>query len=462
MNIKALEIRLGSRRIGLLFQFAPEAGAVINRFVADEDVARDPNLPIVSLSWRAQSPQEQVMFWRDVYSQAFNGKLAKDGQSWFLPPFFQNLLPEGVFRNQLANARKCEPNDHFELLAACGKDLPGNIYALPIELSRIELGRLITQNADALEMTVTADPLEDGVSLSGFQPKLGVIKEGERFVGRTKDDDSHIIAKLPVGGYALLPEVEALSLQLAHVAGVDVCEAYLAPLSQLAAQHEYELGDIRHETNFLAVNRFDRTSGTRIQCEDFAQVIGVMPEDKYSLDYSYLQVAAVLLSYPSLGTPAVMELLRRIMVNEMLGNPDMHLKNIGLCYPGDGSTPQLSPAYDIVAHTIYTPGGGHGLRILPESFEPTSLADEKSYKARRRQLSLTPNVLRIFCNALDMPGPAAIKAVSDCVVAAVKHWPGIIEQSRLAQSQKEKLLACFYKHPAVQGVMRRNPSLLKV
>lgn len=304
MNIKALEIRLGSRRIGLLFQFAPDAGAMINRFVADEDVARDPNLPIVSLSWRAQSPQEQVVFGRDVYSQAFNGKLAKDGQSWFLPAFFQNLLPEGVFRNQLAWARKCEPNDHFELLAACGKDLPGNIYALPIELSRIELGRLITQNADALEMTVTADPLEDGVSLSGFQPKLGVIKKGERFVGRTKDNDSHIIAKLP--------------------------------------------------------------------------------------------------------------------------------------------------------------GGGHGLRILPESFEPTSLADEKSDKARRRQLSLTPNVLRIFCNALDMPGPAAIKAVSDCVVAAVKHWPGIIEQSRLAQSQKEKLLACFYKHPAVQGVKRRNPSLLKV
>ncbi|NYT76086.1 hypothetical protein H0A71_03645 [Alcaligenaceae bacterium] len=53
-------------------------------------------------------------------------------------------------------------------------------------------------------------------------------------------------------------------------------------------------------------------------------------------------------------------------------------------------------------------------------------------------------------------------AVINRFVAAVKHWPDIIQQSRLAQSQKEKLLAYFYKHPAVQGVMRRNPSLLKV
>lgn len=465
MNIKALEIRLGKRRLGLLFQFAPEGGAVINRFVADEDVARDSDLPVVSLSWRANSPQEQVTFWRDLYSQAFNGRLARDSRSWLLPPFFQNLLPEGIFRNQLASARKCEPNDYFELLAACGGDLPGNLYALPVELSRTELGRLVTQDADALEMTVTAEPLEDGVSLSGFQPKLGVVKDGDRFVGRTRDEDSHIIAKLPVGGYPLLPEVEALSLRLAHAAGVDVCEAHLAPMGQLAAQHGYELGAIRNETNFLAVTRFDRVPGARSQCEDFAQVFGVMPEDKYSPDYSYLQVAAVMLSYPSLGKPAVMELLRRIMVNEMLGNPDMHLKNIGLCYPDDGSAPQLSPAYDIVAHTIYTPSRGHGLRILPQDFEPISPAGKSGreghppVQVRGRQLGLTPNVLRIFCNGLEMPGSAAIKAVSDCVVAAIKHWPGMIQESPLAPSQKETLLAHFHKHPAVQGVVRRGVSV---
>lgn len=41
---------------------------------------------------------------------------------------------------------------------------------------------------------MTAEPLDDGVSLSGVQPKVGVIKEGGRYVGRTKMQDTHIIA----------------------------------------------------------------------------------------------------------------------------------------------------------------------------------------------------------------------------------------------------------------------------
>src|SRR5690606_30102965 len=193
---------------------------------------------------------------------------------------------------------------------------------------------------DALEITVTAEPLEEGVSLSGVQPKLGVLKAGDRYVGRTKDQDTHIIAKLPVVAYPLLPEVEELSLRLARAAGVDACEAYLEPLGKLAAQHHYDLGHVQTTTNFLAVVRYDRRPGARVHCEDFAQVFGVMPEDKYALQLSYLSVAAVLLSRPSLGEAAVHELLRRIMVNEMLGNPDMHLKNLGLWYP-DGHTPEL-------------------------------------------------------------------------------------------------------------------------
>src|SRR3546814_3018166 len=94
--------------------------------------------------------------------------------------------------------------------------------------------------------------------------------------------------------------------------------------------------------------------------------------------------------------------------------PDMHLKNIGLRYSGDGSTPQLSPAYDIVAHTIYTPSTGHGLRILPADFEPAPLPDNAGKKdgtphqTRRRQLALTPNVLKVFCNALDKIGRAHV------------------------------------------------------
>jgi serine/threonine-protein kinase HipA len=455
MNVKALEIKLGGQRIGVLFQYAPEGAAAINRFVADDAFIGLRHPPTLSLSFQADVPENQALLWRDIHSAPFNGALSKDGGSWFLPPFFQNLLPEGVFREQIAHARHCAANDHFEILAACGNDLPGNVYALPLDLTRQQLGHYITQDADALEMTVSAEPMEQGVSLSGFQPKLGVIRQGDRYVGRTKDQDTHIIAKLPVMAYPLLPEVEALSLRLARAAGVAACDAYLVPLSQLAAQHHYELGDMQAHTRFLAVPRYDRAAGRqRIHCEDFAQVFGVMPEDKYSPDYSYLGVAATFLAYPSLGQAAVHELLRRIVVNEMLGNADMHLKNIGIWYP-DGKTPRLPPTYDIVAHSIYTPVAGHGLRILPENIEARLPARDAKMGANRAR-QLTPAVVRAFCEALGIPEKPAANAIAKCVKAATSTWPGLIHQSALATGQKNKLLAWFEKHPMVSGVMRRT------
>lgn len=454
MNVKALEIYIGELRAGVLFQYAQEGAQTINRFVADRSLIEHTQAPTISLSYLADTAEEQALLWQDYRSPVFNGALSKDRQTWLLPAFFQNLLPEGVFRDQIAQLRKCAPNDHFELLAACGKDLPGNIYALPARLSREALGYYVTQNADALEMTVTAEPLEEGVSLSGVQPKLGVIKDGDRYVGRTKDQDTHIIAKLPVLSYPLLPEVEDLSLRLAKATGVNACEACLEPLGKLAAQHQYDLGEAQAKTNFLAVIRYDRRPGTRIHCEDFAQVFGVMPEDKYTPQISYLAVAAVLLSRPSLGEDAVHELLRRIMVNEMLGNPDMHLKNLGLWYP-DGHTPEMPPAYDIVAHALYVPVTGHGLRILPEALE-TDLRPKDSNGQRGRKLQLTPAVLRLFCNQLGIPERPAIKALADCVKAAYQHWPAMIEESVLTQAQKKKLQEHFFKHHAIESLMRRD------
>lgn len=458
MNIKALEIRIGELRAGVLFQYELDTKQTVNRFVADQPLIDNPQAPTISLSYVADNPEDQALLWQDHRSPLFNGRLSKDQQSWLLPAFFQNLLPEGVFRDQIAELRQCTPNDYFELLAACGKDLPGNIYALPAKLSPEELGQYIAQTEDMLEMTVTLEPLEQGVSLSGVQPKLGVIKDGDRYVGRTKDRDTHIIAKLPVVAYPLLPEVEELSLRLAKAAGVNACDACLEPMNKLAAQHHYDLGDLQthpSNTNFLAVVRYDRQPGTRIHCEDFAQVFGIMPEDKYSKETSYLSIAALMLSLPSLGETAVHELLRRIMVNEMLGNPDMHLKNIGLWYP-DGRTPALPPAYDIVAHTLYTPVTGHGLRILPKTYE-TELGS-KDAAGPGKKMQLTPGVLRAFCNGLGIPERRATKVLSDCVKAAYTSWPAMIEASLLMPLQKQKLLGHFHRHHAIAGLVRRQKS----
>lgn len=460
MNVKALGIFLGKGlRVGTLFQYAPEGAAVINRFVADEQFTALASAPTLSLSFLADTPAEQQALWSQITAEPFNSRYSA-GNGWMLPAFFQNLLPEGVFRDQVAALRGCDPKDHFEMLAACGKDLPGAVYALPVELTREELARYVTQNLDALEMSVTAEPLEDAISLSGMQPKLGVLKVGDRYVGRTKDRDTHIIAKLPVVGQPMLPEVEELSLRLARAAGVAVCEAYLEPLSKLEVQHGYDLGGLGGQTQFLAVVRYDRSPEGRVHCEDFAQVLGEAPEDKYggarkvSEPITYLDVAAVLLGEPSMGEPAVHELLRRLVVNEMLGNPDMHLKNIGLRYP-DGRTPEFPPAYDMVAYAAFNKNHGHALKILPDRLLPSTRQTPEPGQASRKQM-LTPALVRAFCAALGIPEKPATTAIKKCVAAAVAAWPALVLSSTITARGKEQLLSQFEGHPLVASLRKRQ------
>jgi serine/threonine-protein kinase HipA len=129
-------------RAGVLFQYQEpgrEDAQVVTRFVADEAFIKAAQ-PTVSVSYLADTPEEQSTFWRNVRSIPFNGRYSnKNG--WLLPAFFQNLLPEGVFRDHIAALRGCEPTDHFEMLAACGKDLPGNVYAFPVELSQEDMAQ---------------------------------------------------------------------------------------------------------------------------------------------------------------------------------------------------------------------------------------------------------------------------------------------------------------------------------
>lgn len=459
MNVKALKVYLPEGApIGVLFQYPLAEDSVTTRFVADEAFLGRADQPTVSVSYLADSREQQEALWRDIQSALLNGRFSnKNG--WMLPAFFQNLLPEGVFRDRVAELRGCDPRDNFEMLAACGKDLPGGIFALPIELSHDELARYVTQNNDALEMSVTAEPLDEGVSLSGVQPKVGANLSEGRYVARTKERDTHIIAKLPVVGQPVLPEVEALSLRLARAAGVDTCVATLEPLEKLAIEHGYDLGEADAKTQFLAVQRFDRTPQGRIHCEDFCQVLGVMPEDKYGAydgedRTSYVQVASVLLSFDSMGEAAVHELLRRLVVNELLGNPDMHLKNIGLLYK-DGKTPTLSPAYDIVAYAAYNKNTGHALQLLPRGLLPRGEQVAEGQARPKQQLS--PALVRAFCAALGILEKPAATAIREAVKRAAETWPAMIAGARITDVQKTRLMEHFGSHRMIQSLQRRVP-----
>ncbi len=428
LNVEVLDIYLSSRLIGRLFRFDNQTASPIIRFVAEDDFATDPQQGTVSISMRALDPLQQASLWKDISAPLFNGV---DGR---LPNFFQNMLPEGVFRIQLAQERGCSVDDHFALFAACGLDLPGAIKALPAHLSRDELARLVTQDHDALEMSVTADPLPLGVSISGMQPKVGLIESGGRYVARKRDGVTRIIGKLPQMDRPRLPEVEHLSLLMASAAGANVCDHKLVSLEKLDFDHGYTLGE---SSNFLAVTRFDRQGAKRIHCEDFAQALDVAPLKKYT-GASYAAVGALMMRFQdTLGLTAVHELIRLITINELLGNFDGHLKNFCLLYE-DNRSPVLSKAFDIVAWSAYFGGSGNALALYRDTQKASGTLPRNS---------LSPASLREFCNRVGVAEQPCAKIIKQTSALAYALWPALIEQSNLLDVQKIRVLNHLSSHP---------------
>jgi serine/threonine-protein kinase HipA len=107
----------------------------------------------------------------------------------------------------------------------------------------------------------------------------------------------------------------------------------------------------------LVVKRYDRTvhddgAVERIHQEDFCQVLGLTPRDKYEEDGgpSLRNVADII---QALATEADLEdFLRAVTLNVVLGNGDAHGKNFSLLHERDG-TFRLAPLYDLLCTLVY-------------------------------------------------------------------------------------------------------------
>ncbi len=252
-----------------------------------------------------------------------------------------------------------------------------------------------------------------------------------------------------------MPQMEDLCMRLAKLAGVDTCEFELADMRALAAGHRYDLGE-EVQGSFLAVTRFDRGPAGRVHFEDFAQVLGVSPEKKYS--QSYLVIAQTLLDLPGCGVPAVHELLRRIEVNDLLGNADMHLKNLGLLYR-DARQAELAPAYDLLSTHVYLGTQGHALALLEEA-RPDDKAKSKAKDDHRKPL-LTPQSLLRFTSALDIPQKQAARMLREVARQAAATWLAPIQAADITPRQRRVLLERLGSHLHIKQAINvlKNPVL---
>lgn len=355
MTADVLEVLLNDRRVGTITALGGDQSI----FSFDETYADDPRRPTLSLSFKGES-----------------GGLLRDHKptQTRLLPFFSNLLPEGPLRDYLAKRAGVKPMREYPLLEALGPDLPG-----AISIRALRDGVVADDDRDLPEETPRATnrgPLR--FSLAGVQLKFSALEKasgGLTIPASGKGGDW--IVKLPSVRFRGVAANEFSMMSLARAMGMDIPDVELLPLDQIEGLPE-GIGTIDEEA--FAIRRFDRRDdGRRVHIEDFAQVFGVYPDDKYNKG-SYRYIAKVL--WLETGEAGVQEFIRRLVFNTLIGNADMHLKNWSLIYP-DGETPQLSPGYDFLSTTIYIPDENAGLKFARTRRVADFSMDEVAYMAAK-------------------------------------------------------------------------------
>ena len=292
-------------------------------------------------------------------------------------PFFSNLLPEGHMRTYLAERAGVKPVREFFLLWVLGMDLPGAITIRPADgeawplddHGTVDDGDRDDHHNNALRF-----------SLAGVQLKFSAIDEA---VGGltipAKGIGGSWIVKLPSRKFAGVPENEFSMMTLARLIGMDVPAIRLVDIDAIRNLPD-GIGTLKGQA--LAIERFDRLPGGAVHMEDFAQIFGVYPEEKYE-NASARSIGRVIGAEG--GEADVAEFIRRLTFNTLIGNADMHLKNWSLIYP-DRRHAALAPAYDFISTIAYIQAGKSALKFSrTKSFTEYS-EDELSHLAAKARL----------------------------------------------------------------------------
>jgi serine/threonine-protein kinase HipA len=397
-KLNALSVRLHGKHIGVITRLAGDR----QLFAFEQDYIDDPQRPTLSLSFKG-STGGLVTNFRPVGRR--------------VPVFFSNLLPEGHLRDYLAQRAGVNPDREFFLLAILGADLPGALVIEPLEGDNPSSAPQDARDDDAREDGPSGEqPLR--FSLAGVQLKFSAIMEasGGLTIPAGGLGGSWIV-KLPSARFKAVPENEFAMLELARRTGIFVPENKLIDVDSIKG-----LPEQAHtvEGKALAVKRFDRLpDAVPVHMEDFAQVFGEFPNNKYKF-HSYANIAAVL--WAEIGEDAVHEFLRRLVFSVVIGNADMHLKNWSLLYP-DRRTPVLSPGYDFVATLPYIPGDTLGL----------SFGDSRSLS------EVTPDQIRRFADTARIPASPLWKIAVETAERTAESWKTLEHADILPKNLKEAI-----------------------
>ena len=356
-EVRVLDVLLHGTPIGTLTHVPGDR----TLFAFVESYAADERRPVLGLSFKDRLG-ELITAFRPTRTR--------------LLPFFSNLLPEGHMRSYLAERAGVNEKREFFLLQALGSDLPGAVTVTP---ANGEVRPVDVDGHDEPDRHGRENALR--FSLAGVQLKFSAVEAARG--GLTipvRGTGGSWIVKLPSREFEGMPENEFAMMTLARLIGMDVPAIRLIDPDAIGNLPE---GIGARNGRALAVERFDRLpDGTLVHGEDFAQIFGVYPENKYK-KASAGNIAHVIGTEGSNVDTA--EFVRRLTYNVLIGNADMHLKNWSLIYP-DKRRAALAPAYDFVSTIPYIADDKAALNFSRTKRFDRFSEDELSHLAAKARL----------------------------------------------------------------------------
>ena len=275
-----------------------------------------------------------------AWSLLVTGAYPRTTTAGAVPPFFAGLLPEGVRLGVVMSSAKTSSDDHLTLLLAIGADTTGNIRVVPagtipperVPMFEPERDKDFRAVFERLTGSIDADPR----GLAGVQPKVSAAT----WTTPAKTAAGPAILKLnPPNGFPCLVENEHFFMRMAAGCGLRVPKTWLL--------HD------AHNRSALLVARFDRDNDVRIAQEDACQVADLYPASKYRIntETAITTLADACARGGGSRSASALELMKTVVFSWLIGNGDLHGKNLSIYAPGGLWQP--TPAYDLLTTQPY-------------------------------------------------------------------------------------------------------------
>lgn len=313
--------------------------------------------------------------WRWQPDGGFDLPLVQQRVPGRLPAFILSLLPEGWLekvlkdkdtRAMLRAGKRYMSNITISENATDLAQLPADTLAVSLSAytrDGVFTGTYAGPGRGTLEADFEAGLARlfrraDTPRLSGVQIKapMYLARDGQVSPG-TGLPFTHILKPAGTSGFQALPVIEYLAMSLAGATGLAVPAIALVPMPDAMPPA-------------LLVERFDiRTSPAdtrRLALEDMCSVLDLPPDAKY--DGTIERIARAIRPLSTAPQEDLLLLLKRALFAWLIGDGDMHLKNLALLKVAAPAaqrfdTIRLAPVYDAVTTRVF-PGLAHDRMAL--------------------------------------------------------------------------------------------------